>query len=598
MKNQPPHSPLSNSAVSDRYIVRTILRSYVFPHWRSLLCAVLAMMVAAGCTAFMAKLMEPIINDIFIKRQGGKLLQISLFVLCAFSVRGFALYTEAYFMNYVGQMLITTIQKSLFASTLKGDLDFFHNHPSGDLVSRTISDVALMRSAFSFALVSSARYIITLMFLIALMFYQDWVLALVSFFAFPVAFYPIIKLGRRLRKTTTHAQEQVSRLVSLLSQVFQGIRLVKAYGMERYERHRLGVIAETIFSHSFKSARIRALSSPIMETLGGLAITVVILYGGSQVISGARTAGAFFSFITALLLAYEPMKKLSVLNSNVQEGLAASKRVFMLLEMKSNLRSPPHAQELKAVKKSIRFEDISFSYQSPEGELISPPALKNISLEVKAGMKIALVGPSGSGKTSFLNLIARFYDPQKGTISIDNHNIKDVSMESLRNQLALVTQEVVLFDDTVKDNIQYGNLEASFEDIIKASKAAMAHDFIMELPKGYDTMVGEQGIRLSGGQRQRLAIARALLRNAPVLLLDEATSSLDSQSEHFVQAALDHLLKGRTAFIIAHRLSTIKQADLICVFEEGRIVAQGTHANLIKEEGLYAQLHRMQYFEE
>lgn len=582
----------------DRTLTARIIREHVFPYSKYVIFAFIAMVIAAGATAFMAKLMEPIINDVFIQKNANKLTEIAFLILGAFAAKGFALYGESYFMNYVGQRLITDIQKRIFHGLLKEDLSFFHYHPTGDLISRTINDVSMMRNSFSFALVGVGKYVFTLVALVGVMFYQDWVLACVSFFAFPAALYPIVRLGHRLRKATTNAQQEVASLMNLLTQVFQGIRLVKAYEMEKYEVNRLGSVAEQIFKYAFKSQRTRALASPIMETLGGVAIVVVIVYGGAQVIEGTRSAGAFFSFITALLLAYEPMKKISSLNSNIQEGLAAATRVFALLESKPTIVDSPEAIDLPKVKGAIELKDISFSYPVPDPNFKRREALKDITLTIKPGMTVAFVGPSGAGKSTLLNLIPRFYDVSKGNICIDSVDIREVKLSSLRSSIALVSQEIMLFDDTVAANIAYGKEGATFEEIKKAAKAAVAEEFINALPQGYETLVGEQGIKLSGGQRQRIAIARALLRNAPILLLDEATSALDTKAERLVQKALSHLMLDRTALIIAHRLSTIQKADLICVMEEGRIIEHGTHGELLKKAGLYATLYNMQYFEE
>ena len=593
------HSALSALAAlkpSDKAITGRILREYIWPHRRYVLFALLSMILVAGGTTALAKLMEPIINEIFIQKNESKLFSISFFILLAFFVKGMGIYGESYFMNYIGQSLVTNMQKRIFETLLKADLSFFHSHPTGDLISRTINDVSLMRGAFTFALSGAGKHVASIVFLTILMFYQDWTLALISFFAFPAALYPISRLGKRLRKATTYAQQEISTLMSLLTQIFQGIRLVKAYGMELYEKKRLGNLSELIFKHAFKSNQTRALASPIMETLGGIAIIVVVYYGGSQVIAGTRTPGAFFSFITALLLAYEPMKRLSTVNANIQEGLAAAIRVFTLLEMKPTLKNLPDAHVLKRAQGSLSFEDVSFAYTeagSPDQQ-----ALSHINLNISAGQTVALVGPSGAGKSTLLNLIPRFYDVASGSILIDGINIKTLTIESLRQNLALVTQEVTLFDDTVEANIGYGKENASFEEVVEAAKAADAHGFILDLPKGYDTLIGEQGIKLSGGQRQRLSIARALLRNAPILLLDEATSALDTQSERQVQKALRHLMKNRTSLIIAHRLSTIQKADLICVMSRGKIVETGTHESLLSQNGLYAELYRIQYFEE
>ncbi|MBS0185876.1 MAG: lipid A export permease/ATP-binding protein MsbA [Proteobacteria bacterium] len=598
MSFSPSFHTLNTLKLSDKTVFFRILKEYVWPYRSQVVLAFLCMLMFSGALTLLAKLMEPIINDIFIQKDETKLIGISILIFGAFLVKGLGLYGENYYMNYVSLHLVMNLQKKIFDTLLKTDLVFFQNHPTGDLISRAINDVSMMRNSFTFALSGAGKHVVSVVCLVVLMFYQDWVLACISFFAFPSAFYPIIRLGKRLRKATTNAQQDISALTSLLSQVFQGIRLVKAYGMEVYEKKRLGRISETIFKHVFKSAQSRALSSPIMETLGGVAIIVVIFYGGSQVISGGRSPGAFFSFITALLLAYEPLKKLSQVNSNIQEGLAAATRVFALLEMKPFILDKKEAQVLDKIKGSLAFENVSFSYAHRDGTKQPIKALSNIDFTVSPGETIAFVGPSGSGKSTLLNLIPRFYDVDKGRILIDGNDVKDVTLSSLRKNIALVTQEVTLFDDTVFANIAYGKENASFEEVVEAAKSAAAHEFIMELPEGYQTFIGEQGIKLSGGQRQRLSIARALLRNAPLLLLDEATSALDNQSERQVQNALNNLMKNRTCLVVAHRLSTIQDADLIYVLHQGKIIEKGTHTELLAAKGLYAELYHMQYLEE
>jgi subfamily B ATP-binding cassette protein MsbA len=426
---------------------------------------------------------------------------------------------------------------------------------------------------------------------VGVMFYQDWLLAVASFFAFPTAILPLVRIGRRMRKVSANTQRELGQFTTLLNEVFQGARHVKAYGMEAYERERAGAVIEQIFKLVFRAARTKAAAYPIMETLGGTAIVVVICYGGWQVIEGTRSTGTFFSFVTALLLAYDPVKKLVNLNAQLQEGLAAADRVFEILDVEPAILDRPGATAIETVNGEIGFEDVTFSYAG------GPPALKGVSLGVEAGRTVALVGQSGAGKSTVLNLIPRFFDVNAGRITLDGRDIRDITIASLRANIALVSQDVTLFDDTIEANIAYGRAGATAEEIREAARGASAHGFIEAMPDGYATIVGEHGVKLSGGQRQRIAIARAMLKDAPILLLDEATSALDTESERAVQAALGILMRGRTTIVIAHRLSTIQSADAIHVVDAGRIVESGKHLELLARGGVYANLHRLQFSE-
>lgn len=547
------------------------------------------MAIAALTTAALAKMLQPLFDDVFVARNENMLFQVAFFVLGIFILKGISSFGEAVSLIYVGQKIIGDIQKRLFDHFIQADLAYFHAHSSGELVSRVTNDVNLMRNAVTTALTGLGKDTLSLVFLIALMFYQDWLLASLAFFVFPVALFPIVKIGQKIRKVSFNTQENMGAFTILLHQVFQGMRIVKSYAMENYEQTRAHFLINTLSRLNIKGGRVRASSHPIMETLGGIAIVIVILYGGSQVIASNRTTGTFISFITALLLAYEPLKRLASLNANLQEGLAAASRVFEAIDLKPFIVDGPKAFPLKVREGKITLHDVDFSY--PSGK----KALKKLSLDIPAGHRVALVGPSGSGKSTLLNLIPRFYDVISGAISIDNVDIRNVTLSSLRSHIALVSQEVILFDDTVRANIAYGRYGASLDNIIEAAKAAAAHDFITRLPQGYETVVGEQGIRLSGGQRQRLSIARAMLKNAPILLLDEATSSLDTESERQVQAALDHLMEGRTTLVVAHRLSTVVDADMIYVIEEGEVTERGTHHMLLENNKTYARLVELQF---
>lgn len=577
---------------STRVLVRRLFREGMRPYLGKVALAVLCMVVGAAANAAYALLMDPVVNKIFTERQSAFLLPLGLAVLAAFAVKALCNYGEAVFLSRVGLRVIADMQMRLFSHLMRLDVAYFQANSTGKILSRLTNDISQMRFAVSDALTGAGKDASSLIFLIAAMFYQDWELSLWTFFVFPLAIVPISKLGRRMRKVTANTQEQMGLLTTYLEQSVQGIRVVKAYGMEDYEKTRVRQLIETLQDLVYRAARVRSASSPIMEFLGGVAITVVILYGGSRVIDGHTTPGAFFSFITALMLAYRPLKSLASLNTNLQEGLAAAARTFSVLDAQPEIQDHPAARDLLVREGNVRFEGVFFTYDG------SRAVLDGIDLTVPGGRTVALVGPSGAGKSTLLNLLPRFFDVTDGRVTIDGQDIRDITMTSLRSKIALVSQEITLFDDTIRANIAYGRLSATDDEIIQAAHAAAAHDFIMGLPDGYDTIVGERGLNLSGGQRQRIAIARAMLKNAPILLLDEATSALDTESEHQIQAALDRLMRGRTTIVIAHRLSTVVGADLIHVMDRGRVVESGTHAMLVEQGGLYARLYAMQFAEE
>jgi ATP-binding cassette, subfamily B, bacterial MsbA len=573
-------------------LFRRLFKEGVRPYVAQVVAAVFCMAVGAAATAGYALLMDPVVNRIFVEKRMEYLWPLAIAVLATFAAKSACDYGEAVLLSKVGLRVIADMQNRLFSHLMRMDVSFFHHYSTGKLLSRVVNDVNSMRFAVSNALTGAGKDSSQLVFLIAAMFYQDWQLSLFSFIVFPAAILPIARLGRRMRKVTANTQEQNGLLTTYLEQSIQGIRVVKAYGMEAYEKDKVGAVIGSLRDLVYKAARVRSASSPIMELLGGIAITIVIVYGGSRVITGPTTPGAFFSFITALMMAYRPLKAVAALNTNLQEGLAAAARCFHILDIEPTIADRAGTPDLVVREGGVRFEGVFFTYDGAKS------ALDGVDLDVPGGRTVALVGSSGAGKSTVLNLLPRFYDVTDGRVLIDGQDVREVGLASLRANIALVSQEITLFDDTIRANIAYGRFGAAAHEIEAAAKAAAAHEFIIGLPQGYDTVVGERGLNLSGGQRQRLAIARAMLKNAPILLLDEATSALDTESERQVQSALDLLMRGRTTIVIAHRLSTVVNADLINVMDRGRVIESGSHDELIALDGVYARLYAMQFAEE
>lgn len=566
-----------------------LFKDHACHHVNLMVISIVCMILVALTTAFLAQQMQPVIDDVFFKKNVERLTVVAFTVFMIFLVKGISTYGQSVATGYVGQSIVQSLQKTLFASLIHKDLSFFHKTQVGQIISRFVRDIPVLDNVITNTLTSMIKDTLTLIFLVGLMFYQDWMLASIAFFTFPIAILPVSKIGKRMRKAASFIQVGWGGLTTLLTQAFQGIRLVKSYGLEDHEIKRSFETIDSVFNMTVKGIRIKSIVHPIMEMFGGIAIVVVIVYGGMRVINDVQSAGSFFSFVTALIMAYEPMKNLAKLNTNLQESLAAVTRVYEVMEMPNIIVDKQGAKPFQLMQAAIEFQGVHFQYEEEK------KVLKGINLLIKPGQKIALVGPSGAGKSTIMNMIPRFYDPNQGAVFIDGQNIREVTLSSLRDHIALVSQDVILFDDTVRANISYGRLNATDAEIKQAATKAAAHEFIMELPQGYDTFVGEQGVKLSGGQRQRLSIARAMLRNAPILLLDEATSNLDSESEKHIQEALRILMQGRTTISIAHRLSTVIDADLICVVEDGRISATGKHADLIKTSKTYARLCKVQF---
>lgn len=576
------------SQSSTWYLVRRLLKDYIVPYKVTLWVAIICMIIVAVTTAVQAKLIEPVLDEIFINKELSLLVYVSLLVFGVSVLKGIASYGQLLTMKFIGQRVLADMQLQLYKHVLSLDIASLHAQGTGKLISRFTNDIMLMRRSISTVLTGIVKDFIMLIGLVGLMFYQNWGLAVMAFTVFPVAIYPIVRLGKRMRKISGQTQEELGNYTAKLDETFQGIKLIQAYARESYEYDKAETIIERLFGLYMKAARTESLSSPIMETLGGVAIAGVVAYGGYQVIEGYTTAGAFFSFITALMLAYRPLKGLSSFNTSLQEGLAAARRFFHMIDTVSCIQNADKAKPLIVSGGGVLLENVVFSYSD------NVAALKGVTLDIPAGKTVALVGRSGSGKSTIMHLLLRFYDVDSGTITIDGQSIEGVTLESLREHVAVVSQDITLFDDTVYQNILYGNLHATKEQVMEAARLAAADEFIVQLPEGYDTQVGQHGFKLSGGQRQRIAIARAILKNAPILLLDEATSSLDSVSEQHIHAALDHLMQGRTTLVIAHRLSTIKNADIIYVMDAGVIVDSGSHQSLLDSSPHYKELYTQQ----
>jgi len=553
--------------------------------------AAICMVVAGGLQSALPLIAKPVIDQIFVSKDIAALKWIPFTIIGIFLFKGLANYGQNVIMSSIGLRIVTNLRNKLYEQIQKQSLSFFTVHPTGLLMSRITNDVASVQTASAEAITALVKDSFMLISLVGVIFYTDWKLALIAMVVFPLTIYPITWFGKKMRRLTVSTQITMGTLNSFLQETISGTRIVKAFGMEKYESERFAVENEKLFKYNLKAVSINAVSSPLMDFLGGLGIAAVISYGGYNVVQGTSTPGTFFSFIAALLMLYEPIKRLTNINNTINQGIAGADRIFSIIDRVPDIEDKPNAVDLPPVSRSIDIENVTFCYEEK-------PVLKNINLSIKAGEVVAFVGMSGGGKTSLVNLIPRFYDVNSGRVLIDGHDVRDVSLRSLRSQIAIVTQQTILFNDTVRNNILYGDIRKKEEDVINAARAANAHDFIMRLPKRYESNIGELGTKLSGGEKQRISIARALLKDAPILILDEATSSLDTEAEIEVQEALDNLMKGRTTLVIAHRLSTIRNADRIIALVNGEIVEEGDHETLLKKKGEYFRLYNLQFKDE
>lgn len=570
-------------------VLGRIWREHLRPRFPLLSLAALAMLLTAATTGAIPFLIQRTADDVFVAKNADMVYWITAAIVIVTVLKAVSEYVADVTVAYLGNRFIADLRLQMFAKLAHADLNWIQRVHSGRLLSGFLNDATLIRQTASRSMVTLGENCLKVIILVGTMFYMDPRFSMLILIFMPIAWVLLSRQRRKMRKSTTKSLQETGDLSALIIQTLRGMRVVRAYRQEEKEKVRAANTISRALEFTMRGTRARALSSPSIELLTGLGFALAIYFAGTQGVRGDLTLGHFMGFMTAALLIYAPLKSAATLQTQLQEGIAAASRVFGIIDREVHLKEAPGAKPLALKRGEIEFDDVSFAYE-PEN-----PVLRGISLVVPHGRTVALVGPSGSGKSTLVNLCLRFFDPDRGRVLIDAQDIAHVTISSLREAIALVTQDPVLFDDTIQANIAYGSKPLDEARVVAAAKAAAAHDFIMALPKGYDTRVGEAGGLLSGGERQRIAIARALYKDAPILLLDEPTSSLDSEAEAKVQAALEELMRGRTVLMIAHRLSTVKKADLICVIDEGRIVETGRHDELVAKGGLYTRLHRTQF---
>jgi subfamily B ATP-binding cassette protein MsbA len=600
----------------------TRLLAYLRPYVPHFIGSVLLMAVVGAMEGFRILLMGPIIDKVLNPSSPGRALTlftvpgtrhvvflqdyvpqhfgnpltvVAVALVGTALIKGVCDYVGTYLVNHAGFGLITDLRNRLYDTLLRRSIAFFSRYSTGTLVSTVINDVEKIQVSLTIALAEFLQQLFTLAFLIVVVVVLGHKLALVLLIFVPFVIFSAGKIGRRVRTTTRKGQDKLADIQNILHESIAGNRIVKAFGMENWESVRFRAASRKFFRANLKSVAAQAISSPLMDIVGASAGALLLFVGRNQIKTGAMTAGAFIAFIIAVFRLYDPVRKMAFFNNSFQQAMGASQEIFRFMDEEETIKDRPGAIALPAFRERVRFENVSFSYTGANGS--EPEILHNVNLETRAGEVVAIVGSSGAGKTTLVNLIPRFFDVTQGAIRLDGHDIRDVTLASLRAQIGVVTQETILFNDTVRNNIAYGQPDVTEEAVVEAAKAALAHDFILRLPDGYNTIIGEKGLRLSGGERQRIAIARALLKNAPILILDEATSALDTESEALVQGALQNLISGRTVFVIAHRLTTVRHADRIVVLEGGHITDSGTHEDLLTRLGTYRKLYELQFME-
>ncbi len=571
------------------YLVKRLFKLHVFPYRFKFLISIMLMFVVAGTTASQAYLVKPALDEVFVNKNIAVLVLIPIVIMAITVIKAMSTYFQLLIMNYITIYISADLRKCLYSHFIYSDISTLNKTSSGSMITSIMVDIGRIVGGISTAVNGFFKQAVTLVALVGVMFYQSTELALIAFIGFPLAIYPIYKIGKRLRQLSFTDQEMAQKFMSQMDDSLQYNKLVKSYNCEKFEVNRMSGIIDGLSKLGKKITRFSLINSPFVEMLGGVGVAAVIWYGGFQVMNGETTPGAFFSFFTAMMMAYKPLKSVAGMNAGIQTGLGGTERFFKAIDNRPKIFDAPGAKDLKNTKGDIEFKNVGFSYINDK------TALNGLNLKVDSGKVVALVGPSGGGKSTIMSMILRFYDPKSGEVTLDGHNLKDITINSLRKSMSVVNQEVMLFDDTIIENIRYGKEDATEDQIIEAAKLAEADEFIKDLPDRYHTEVGQNGIMLSGGQRQRIAIARAILYDSPILLLDEATSALDPISEHLVKNALNKLMKGKTTVVIAHRLSTVMHADKICVVMDGKIVEEGTHRELLSRGGEYANLYNKQF---